>query len=49
VRQIWVLRDGQPVAMSVTIGSSDGRMTEVTGEGLAPGLPIITASSGTKP
>ncbi len=47
VRQIWVLRDGQPVAMSVTIGSSDGRMTEVTGEGLAPGLPIITASSGT--
>ena len=48
-RQIWVLRDGQPVAMSVIIGSSDGRMTEVTGEGLAPGLPIITASSGTKP
>lgn len=47
VRQIWVLRDGQPVAMSVTIGSSDGRMTEVTGEGLAPGLPVITASSGT--
>ena len=38
-RQIWLLRDGQPVAMSVTIGSSDGRMTEVTGEGLAPGLP----------
>ncbi|KAB2930434.1 MAG: efflux RND transporter periplasmic adaptor subunit [Candidatus Contendobacter sp.] len=47
VRQIWVLRDGQPVAMSVTIGSSDGRMTEVTGEGLALGLPVITASSGT--
>ena len=46
-RQIWLLRDGQPVAVSVTIGSSDGRMTEVTGEGLEPGLPIITASSGT--
>ncbi len=46
VRQIWVLRDGQPVAVSVTIGSSDGRMTEVTGEGLAPGLPVITASLG---
>jgi len=26
--------DGQPVAVPVTVGSSDGRMTEVTGEGL---------------
>lgn len=43
-RQIWVLRDGQPVAVPVTVGSSDGRMTEVTGEGLEPGLPVITAS-----
>ena len=46
-RQIWVLRDGQPVAVPVTVGSSDGRMTEVTGEGLEPGLPVITASLGT--
>ncbi|MFO1421821.1 MAG: efflux RND transporter periplasmic adaptor subunit [Candidatus Competibacteraceae bacterium] len=46
VRQIWVLRDGQPVAVPVTVGSSDGRMTEVTGEGLEPGLPVITASLG---
>jgi len=45
-RQIWVLRDGQPVAVPVTVGSSDGRMTEVTGEGLEPGLPVITASLG---
>ncbi|MDS4026840.1 MAG: efflux RND transporter periplasmic adaptor subunit [Candidatus Contendobacter sp.] len=43
-RQIWILRDGQPVAVSVTVGSSDGRMTEVTGEGLESGLPVITAS-----
>ncbi|MDG4596675.1 MAG: efflux RND transporter periplasmic adaptor subunit [Candidatus Contendobacter sp.] len=46
-RQIWVLRDGQPVAVPVTVGSSDGRMTEVAGEGLEPGLPVITASLGT--
>jgi len=39
-----VLRDGQPVAVPVTVGSSDGRMTEVTGEGLESGLPVITAS-----
>ena len=43
-RQLWVLRDGQPVAVSVTVGSSDGRMTEVSGEGLAVGTPVITAS-----
>jgi HlyD family secretion protein len=42
-----VLRDGQPIAVPVTVGSSDGRMTEVTGEGLEAGLPVITASSGT--
>ncbi len=48
-RQIWLLRDGQPVAVPVTVGSSDGRMTEVTGEGLEPGLPVITASLGVKP
>ena len=45
-RQIWILRDSQPVAVPVTVGSSDGRMTEVTGEGLEPGLPVITASLG---
>ncbi|HZP21451.1 MAG TPA: efflux RND transporter periplasmic adaptor subunit, partial [Bauldia sp.] len=28
-RQIWVLRDGVPVAMTVTIGASDGTWTEV--------------------
>lgn len=40
-RQIWVLRDGQPAAVSVRTGISDGRMTEVTGEGLEAGMPVI--------
>lgn len=49
LRQLWVLRDGQPVAVQVTVGSSDGRMTEVSGEGLVVGTPVITASlSGAK-
>ncbi|MBK7985311.1 MAG: efflux RND transporter periplasmic adaptor subunit [Candidatus Competibacteraceae bacterium] len=43
LRQIWVLRDGQPVAVPVTVGSSDGRATEVAGEGLDVGTPVITA------
>ncbi len=41
-RQIWVLRDGQATAMQVHAGLSDGRMTEVSGEGLVLGLPVIT-------
>jgi HlyD family secretion protein len=42
LRQIWVLKDGQAVAQEVKTGISDGRHTEVTGEGLAEGLAIIT-------
>jgi HlyD family secretion protein len=41
-RQIWVLRDGQPVAMPVKTGISDGRNTEVSGEGLTEGMAVIT-------
>jgi HlyD family secretion protein len=41
-RQIWVLKDGQAVAVSVKTGISDGRMTEVTGDGLQEGAAVIT-------
>ncbi len=41
-RQIWVLRDGQAVAVPVRTGISDGRMTEVSGADLAPGMAVIT-------
>lgn len=40
-RQIWVLRDGQPVALAVRAGLSNGRLTEVSGDGLAEGLAVI--------
>ena len=48
-RQIWILRDGLPVALPVTVGSSDGRMTEVTGEGVEAGLPVIISSAKAAP
>ena len=48
-RQIWILRDSQPVALPVTVGSSDGRMTEVTGEGVEAGLPVIISSAKAAP
>jgi len=41
-REVWVLRDGQPVALAVTPGISDGRMTEITGGGLQEGMQVIT-------
>jgi HlyD family secretion protein len=41
-RQIWVLQDGQPVAKPVKTGISDGRNTEVSGEGLSEGMAVIT-------
>jgi HlyD family secretion protein len=40
-RQVWVLRDGQPVAVRVTAGASDGRRTEVSGGGLNAGDAVI--------
>jgi HlyD family secretion protein len=41
-RTLWVLRDGQAVAVPVQTGISDGRMTEVSGDNLTPGMAVIT-------
>lgn len=46
---IWVLRDGQPVALEVRKGLSDGRMTEVSGDGVAEGLAVITDQASAAP
>jgi HlyD family secretion protein len=42
VRQIWVLQDGQPIAVAVTTGITDGRVTEVSGPELKEGMAVIT-------
>jgi HlyD family secretion protein len=41
-RQVWVLEAGRPAAVAVIPGLSDGRMTEVTGGGLEPGMAVVT-------
>ena len=41
-RQVWVLRDGAAVAVAVTPGISDGRMTEITAGDLTAGMLVIT-------
>ncbi|OQC13568.1 MAG: Macrolide export protein MacA [Alphaproteobacteria bacterium ADurb.Bin100] len=42
VRQIWVLQDGQPIAVAVTTGITEGRVTEVSGPELKEGMAVIT-------
>ncbi len=39
--RIWTLRDGKPQPVSVKVGLSDGRATEVSGEGLTEGMPVV--------
>ena len=42
-RQIWVVGPkGQPQALNVTVGDTDGALTEVSGPGVQPGLKVIT-------
>jgi HlyD family secretion protein len=41
-QRVWVLRDGQPVAVSIVTGSTDGIMTEITGGDIAVGSEVIT-------
>lgn len=47
-RKIWMLRDGAPVAVPVTIGASDGRSTEVVRGAVTPGEPVIVDSAVAK-
>ncbi|TXT40128.1 MAG: HlyD family secretion protein [Comamonadaceae bacterium] len=41
-KQVWVLREGAAVAVNVTPGISDGRMTEITDGDLKEGMQVIT-------
>ena len=45
-KKVWVLRQGQPVAVAVNAGISDGRVTEVVGGELAEGDLVITDQRG---
>ncbi len=39
---VWVLAQGKPRRVPVQVGASDGRRTEIKGEGLKPGMQVIT-------
>ena len=42
---VWFMRDGVPVECPVSVGLTNGRITEVSGEGLREGLPVIISAS----
>jgi HlyD family secretion protein len=43
-KQVWVLKDGVPTAVAVSIGLSDGERTEITDGDLQPGQEVVIDS-----
>lgn len=41
-RTVWVLKDGQPTALEIRTGATNGRVTEVLSGDLKPGMEVIT-------
>jgi HlyD family secretion protein len=48
-KKVWVLRDGQPVGVPVTVGPSDGHLTELRGGEVVAGTSVITETEGAAP
>ncbi|MHB8759337.1 MAG: efflux RND transporter periplasmic adaptor subunit, partial [Thiobacillus sp.] len=42
MQRVWVLSEGRPIEIAVKVGATDGRVTEVTGGDLKPGMEVIT-------
>jgi HlyD family secretion protein len=38
---VWVVRDGRPAPISVTLGATDGKSTEIRSGDVTPGMPLI--------
>jgi HlyD family secretion protein len=45
--RVWLLQDGQPVAVDVRTGATNGRVTEITGGNLKAGMQVITETLST--
>lgn len=41
-RLVWTLRNGKPAGVPVTVGVTDGQMTEVVAGDIRPGMPLLT-------
>jgi HlyD family secretion protein len=42
---LWVLKEGKPMALVVTVGATNGRLTEVSSQNLEPGTKVITETA----
>jgi HlyD family secretion protein len=40
--QLWILTNGRPSAIAVTVGQTNGRQTEITSGEVREGMPVIT-------
>ncbi|MBB1440424.1 efflux RND transporter periplasmic adaptor subunit, partial [Shewanella sp. SG41-4] len=47
-QHIWTLRNGQPIAIEVTTGSSDGINTEITAGDIEIGMELIIDTISSK-
>ncbi len=43
-QQVWMLRDGAPVAVAVKTGATDGASTQILEGDLSPGTPVVVDS-----
>jgi len=43
---VWILKDGQPTAVPVTIGATDGIKTQIASGDIQPGMLVITDTMG---
>jgi HlyD family secretion protein len=47
-RKVWVLKDGKPVEVSVTVGPTDGKRTQIVKGDLEPGEAVIVDTATRK-
>jgi HlyD family secretion protein len=40
-QQLWTLRNGEPAAITVTVGATDGHVTQIVSGAVEPGLDVI--------
>lgn len=48
-QRVWILRDGQPVAIDVKTGASNGKVTEIIGGEVRSGMQVITEAMVSTP
>jgi HlyD family secretion protein len=47
-QRVWILRDGEPQPTAVTIGATNGLVTEIVAGEIAPGAAVIVDRAGVK-